>query len=134
MSTSPVVTLLLARATAGDPVANSPAPTVPAPTASPVRKKARRLLAARLVRCPCHGLPFLRVAESPSLSHVVRRASRIPALAAAGQRDLSASTARAARRCRAGASASSGPRLTIAAADRLRLSARLCSTFQWLST
>src|SRR5258707_176285 len=46
MSTSPVLTLLLARATAGDPVANSPAPTVPAPTTSPVRKKVRRLVAA----------------------------------------------------------------------------------------
>jgi hypothetical protein len=47
MSTSPVVMLLLlARATASDPLANSPAPTVPAPTTSPVRKKERRLVAA----------------------------------------------------------------------------------------
>src|SRR6266849_4233806 len=72
--------------------------------------------------------------DTPYIAHVVRRISRIPAIAAPGQRDGRVSTALAARRCRAGAGASSGPRLIIAAADRLRLSGRLCSTFQWLST
>jgi hypothetical protein len=151
-----------------------------------------QLSRSRLVRCPCHGLHFLCVAESTQWYARVRRAPCSPAVrerwahchpfptlplcragatpglayaaarsvpeyplpvarraacgvrcavdfphfgaGAAGHRDGSASTARAARRCRAGAGASSGPRLTIAAADRLRLSGRLCSTFQWLST
>lgn len=89
-------------------------PFQPYPSPTPVRRSGRRLQPQEV--CP----------NTPSLAHVVRRTSSIPALEAAGQRDGSASTTRAARRCRAGAGASSGPRLTTAAADRLRQSGRLC--------